>query len=174
MNAETSAWGRAIIALGASDSKAGIASREEVRNRQAEREEPKPPLQERVAKGRMSTAEVREHGKLRDLSETHPRPADRSAGPLPDDEWTTPPESVPGSSSDKQRQILGILFAGAGIRDRDDRINATRSMLGKPDLTSSKDLSYAQAEDLIAQLRNLITEQEKEGGHADAAAQAAD
>jgi hypothetical protein len=39
-NAETSAWGRAIIAVGASDSKRGIASREEVRNRQAEREEP--------------------------------------------------------------------------------------------------------------------------------------
>jgi hypothetical protein len=40
MNAETSAWGRAIIAVGASDSKRGIASREEVRNRQAERDEP--------------------------------------------------------------------------------------------------------------------------------------
>jgi len=37
MNAETSAWGRAIIALGASDARQGIASREEVRNRQAER-----------------------------------------------------------------------------------------------------------------------------------------
>jgi hypothetical protein len=38
-NAETSAWGRAIVAVGASDSKRGIASREEVRNRQAERDE---------------------------------------------------------------------------------------------------------------------------------------
>ena len=37
-NAETSAWGRAIIAVGASDSKRGIASREEVRNRQSERD----------------------------------------------------------------------------------------------------------------------------------------
>ena len=36
-NAETSAWGRAIIAVGASDAKRGIASREEVRNRRAER-----------------------------------------------------------------------------------------------------------------------------------------
>jgi hypothetical protein len=46
MNAETSAWGRAIIAVLASDSKRGIASREEVRNRGAEAEpaapEPKP------------------------------------------------------------------------------------------------------------------------------------
>src|SRR5581483_7603842 len=33
-------WGRAIIAALASDSKRGVASREEVRNRQAERDEP--------------------------------------------------------------------------------------------------------------------------------------
>ena len=39
MNAETSAWGRAIIAVGASTSKK-IASANEVRNRSAEREEP--------------------------------------------------------------------------------------------------------------------------------------
>jgi len=36
-NAETSAWGRAIIAVGAADASKGIGSREEVRNR---REEP--------------------------------------------------------------------------------------------------------------------------------------
>src|SRR5215469_10605889 len=38
-NAETSAWGRAIIAVLAADAKRGIASREEVRNRQAERDD---------------------------------------------------------------------------------------------------------------------------------------
>lgn len=37
-NAETSAWGRAIMAALAADSRKGIASAEEVRNRQAERE----------------------------------------------------------------------------------------------------------------------------------------
>ena len=37
-NAETSAWGRAIVAALAADTKKGIASQEEVRNRQAERE----------------------------------------------------------------------------------------------------------------------------------------
>jgi hypothetical protein len=43
MNAETSAWGRAIVAALASDSKRGVSSREEVRNRVAEREdEPSP------------------------------------------------------------------------------------------------------------------------------------
>jgi hypothetical protein len=42
MNAETSAWGRAIIAVGAADARRGVASREEVRNRAAERDEPEP------------------------------------------------------------------------------------------------------------------------------------
>jgi hypothetical protein len=40
MNAETSAWGRAIIAVLAADAKKGIASQQEVRNRRAERDEP--------------------------------------------------------------------------------------------------------------------------------------
>ena len=39
MNAETSAQGRAIVAALASDSKRGVSSREEVRNRRAEQEE---------------------------------------------------------------------------------------------------------------------------------------
>jgi hypothetical protein len=39
MNAETSAWGRAILAVGAADTRKGIASREEVRNRQADRDD---------------------------------------------------------------------------------------------------------------------------------------
>lgn len=43
MNAETSAWGRAIIAALASDSKRGVSSREEVRNRAAERDDPATP-----------------------------------------------------------------------------------------------------------------------------------
>lgn len=37
-NAESSAWGRAIIAVGAADAKKGIASQEDVRNRQSEEE----------------------------------------------------------------------------------------------------------------------------------------
>lgn len=50
-NAETSAWGRAIVAALAADTKKGIASAEEVRNRQAEREQPSdPPPPFKVAK----------------------------------------------------------------------------------------------------------------------------
>ena len=54
MNAETSAWGRAILAVGAADTRKGVASREEVRNRQADREEEwemaeKPPTDAQLA-----------------------------------------------------------------------------------------------------------------------------
>jgi hypothetical protein len=36
MNAETSAWGRAILAIGAADTRKGIASREEVQSRKGD------------------------------------------------------------------------------------------------------------------------------------------
>lgn len=39
MNAETSAWGRAILAVGAADTRKGVASQEEVRNRRADQDE---------------------------------------------------------------------------------------------------------------------------------------
>lgn len=40
-NAETAAWGRAIVAALAADTKTGVASSEEVRNRQAEQSQPR-------------------------------------------------------------------------------------------------------------------------------------
>ena len=39
-NAETSAWGRAIVAVGAADTRKGIASREDVQNRRADQKTP--------------------------------------------------------------------------------------------------------------------------------------
>lgn len=36
MNAETSAWGRAILAVGAADTRKGVASREEVQSRRSD------------------------------------------------------------------------------------------------------------------------------------------
>jgi hypothetical protein len=36
MNAETSAWGRAILAVGAADTRKGVASREEVQSRRGD------------------------------------------------------------------------------------------------------------------------------------------
>lgn len=55
-NAETSAWGRAIMATLAADAKKGIASAEEVRNRSAERQQPQKPTAQDV--GRMAAAKV--------------------------------------------------------------------------------------------------------------------
>ena len=53
MNAETSAWGRAIVAVGAADTSKSVASATEVRNRQAERTPSAPdPLTE--IRGRLS------------------------------------------------------------------------------------------------------------------------
>lgn len=40
MNAETSAWGRAILAVGAASASSGVASKQEVRNRQGGQEKP--------------------------------------------------------------------------------------------------------------------------------------
>jgi hypothetical protein len=49
-NSETAAWGRAILAALAADAKKGVASAEEVRNRQADREAPEPsPLEAKRA-----------------------------------------------------------------------------------------------------------------------------
>src|SRR5215475_3783188 len=42
MNAETSAWGRAIVAALAADAKRGVASKQEARNRAAERDQHPP------------------------------------------------------------------------------------------------------------------------------------
>jgi hypothetical protein len=46
-NAETSAWGRAIVAVGAADAKRGVASADEIRNRQDD--PPSPPTPSRIA-----------------------------------------------------------------------------------------------------------------------------
>jgi hypothetical protein len=165
MNAETSAWGRAIIALGASDSKAGIASREEVRNQQAEREDQEQHRGEEGS-GLMSEREQAHHRRLTADTTRQPKKAERvSAGDpqLTDDPWTGPvaenAEDKPGSITAGQLRELGIAFGKIGISDRQDRLAACMSMLDLPDLESSKDLSYRQAEDLKGQLARLAAEE---------------
>lgn len=76
MNAETSAWGRAIIAVLASDSKAGVASRQEVKARRAERDDGLPTNadgslsrsrttdEQKAAAGVMTSAQQAEHTAL--------------------------------------------------------------------------------------------------------------
>src|SRR5215469_5667447 len=120
MNAETSAWGRAIIAVLAADSRKGIASREEVRNRAAERDS-KPDYDERVAAGRMSRSQAREHAALVRETVSEPRLAERVHGPAPDAaDWETLDET-PGSVTTDQLVRIGKLFDSAGI-PREDRL----------------------------------------------------
>jgi hypothetical protein len=110
-NAETSAWGRAIIACGASDSKRGVASREDVQWRQAERDVPPCPVcgspwadcghrnadgslsrrkttdEEKAAAGVMTAAELKAHNVLA-KPPPNSQPVERlSTGG--DDRWTS-------------------------------------------------------------------------------------
>jgi len=172
-NAETSAWGRAIIAVGASDAKRGIASREEVRNRQAEREDGLPVNkdgslsrsrttdEEKAAAGVPTDAEQRELNKqakpppntqpverLSTTPESDPW-LDGPAGLAPQDD----PEDRPNTSSADQLREMHALFGQLGIKERDQRIKVTRDTLGIDMLHSSKQLSYRQAGDLLLALR---------------------
>jgi hypothetical protein len=168
MNAETSAWGRAIIALGASDSRAGIASREEVRNRQAERDQPASVAlsdAERDAAGMMTKGQRAAHTRMVN-SDRPPRPAGRGPVPAGEDLWDGQPagewqpvaEDSPGSSNSRQWQRLGILYQRAGITERESRLADMRDRTGR-EITSAKDLSYAEAQDAIKALDALVTQE---------------
>ena len=99
MNAETSAWGRAIIAVLASDSKAGVASRQEVKARRGERDDGLPTNrdgslsrsrtsdEEKDAAGNMTSEQWAAHTALQ---KPDPAPGKRPRlTAAADDEWTT-------------------------------------------------------------------------------------
>jgi hypothetical protein len=140
MNAETSAWGRAIIALGAADSRKGIASREEVRNRQ---DEPSPFEAE---------ADAARGGDWRPPANPHTRKADRTRGPLPDDQWTGTPanEDSPGTSNLDQQRRIAIRLGERGLTSRADKLAFCMEAgeTGRP-ITSSKDLSFNEAAKIL-------------------------
>jgi hypothetical protein len=91
MNAETSAWGRAILAALASDSRKGVSSREEVRNRQAENALPRNAdgsvavsrltAAQRTEAGLMTREETAAHNALRRDGEPSAARVMHSAGP---------------------------------------------------------------------------------------------
>ena len=154
-NAETSAWGRAIIAVGASDSKRGIASREEIRNREAEGDADRLIAEARAF--RRKDPEVDEHGaatvaeQTRMITGAEPG-AQRGPVPPAEDAWADktipapsgPPEDQHGSSTADQIRRMQAAFTRMKIGDRDDKIAWLVSRFG-PDIHSSKDLSYRQA-----------------------------
>ncbi len=140
MNAETSAWGRAIIALGAADAKRGIASREEVRNRQDN------PFDDGDQATRGSS--------WKPPANPSTRKANRSSGPLPDDQWTTAPpdgngpEDQPGSSVPDQHRAIAIRCSGKGLTTQPDRIGFCAEIIGRP-IGSTKELSFNEAAKIL-------------------------
>lgn len=65
------------------------------------------------------------------------------------------PEIVVGSSNGKQHQQLGILYAKLGITERDTRLADMTDRVGR-EIGSAKDLSYAEAEQAIRAMRELV------------------
>ena len=167
-NAETSAWGRAIIAVGASDSKRGIASREEVRNqRDATR------LVDEAREMRRKPPEVDEHGAATVAEQTRmmtgPEPGTtRTKADEGNDPWydnpkpladLPNPEDAHGTATADQIRTLQAKFAanGIGIKGsemtrRNEKIAWLVDKFG-PDIHSSKDLSYSQAARALQELR---------------------
>jgi hypothetical protein len=164
MNAETSAWGRAIVAALAADT-SKIASRDEVRNRQAERDgEPRPRSRavtdkQLAGEGRMTRGQAAEHKQLEADTKRQPQRAERvrPRGPDPDsDPWATDapvdgeraqqlrqsipdhePEDKPGSILDGQKRALERLLGMLGVESREDRHDAVALAIGLPALTFS-------------------------------------
>jgi hypothetical protein len=141
MNAETSAWGRALIALGAADSRKGIASREEVRNRQED---------DGASRG----------SDWRPPASPSTRKADRHnasrRGPLPDDQWTTEPrdETVTGTSLPDQQRAIAMTLTRKGITTREGKLAFCSQVTSRP-VASSGELSYLEAEAVLRQAEAL-------------------
>jgi hypothetical protein len=124
MNAETSAWGRAIVAALASDSKRGVASREEARNRAAEREEPtaqSPPAPNGKPQRTRAKVPGPEHERLVQPppdERVNGRPAERTRGPMPDADniWQDiPTEERPGSATPQQVRGIQMTYQKLGF-----------------------------------------------------------
>jgi hypothetical protein len=157
-NAETSAWGRAIIAVGAADAKRGVASRQEValaQDREAER----------IARWqRRADPETDEHGAATAAEQERmtrgPEPgAWRSAGTAENDPWQDEPgqpldppaETAFGSISPQQQTRMFAMFTGLKMREREAQVAFIEKVIGER-VASRKDLSYVQAGNVLEAL----------------------
>lgn len=164
MNAETSAWGRAIVAALASDSKRGVSSREEVRNRRAEQEpEPAPappepqrrpvradPEHERLIHSPPSPTEGPHPGTTRTRNGMGTEWDDKAAGAF--DAASVAPEDVPGSIDGKQRSGIMAALSRLGVKDRDGRLELLASIVGHP-VETTNDLTYSEGAKVHADLQ---------------------
>jgi hypothetical protein len=128
-NAETAAWGRAIVAALAADTRAGIASKQEMRNRQAERDSAQP-----VAGG-----------------EDNPFHAE----PVSEPNGQQQPAKADGKPhAGKVLRQLHILFTNVGIGDRQEKLGACAAILGRP-LESSRDMTDEEIDRVYTKVRQL-------------------
>ena len=168
MNAETSAWGRAIVAALAADTSKSIASKDEVRNRQAERDQPAAaPLRRPVDARTKERAKTTRTHAARAADGT---PVDVSTGEVLGPGDLTDPEDKPGSIGPGQGRAieaqLGML--GYDSKDRAGRRAEAAALLGLDELPtdpnhpegdprpSMKGLSMTQAADLIRRLQESL------------------
>jgi hypothetical protein len=172
MNAETSAWGRAIVAALAADTRKGIASREEVRNR---REDGLPSNadgslsrrrtsdEEKAAAGVMTAGQQKEHTRLQPGRE--PGRAERLAVVPAEDPWYEP-EHTPGSVTSDVVWRIAAECQRLGVKGRDERLNLMSALTGRT-IASSKELSLAEAQRILADLKERKAEDAAEENPAD-------
>jgi hypothetical protein len=128
MNAETSAWGRALVAAFAADTKKGIATSLDVRTREVERQQQEP--KER--------------------------------------RWPDPGEQL---VSKALLSRLAGLFATLGVAGRDEGLMTIGALIGVQ-VSSTKELTNAQAEQLIEKLGPLAKSEDPAAALAEALRQA--
>jgi hypothetical protein len=100
-------------------------------------------------------------------SDKPPRPADRGPLPVDQDPWTGQPagdwqpvaEDAPGSSNSRQWQRIGILYNQLGITERETRLSDIQDRIPDRKITSTKDLSYVEAQDAIKELEELAKQE---------------
>lgn len=161
-NAETSAWGRALAALGI-ETKRGIASREEVRNRQAERDDGLPANRDgslsrsrttdaqKNAAGVMTDPQQRAHNKLRRDGEPDPQRVEKLSTTPDDDPFYDNGHPAPVRTK-PAGWLLSERFAALGVFDRKERLDQCAEIVGRP-ISSSKELEPGEIAAILEALQ---------------------
>jgi hypothetical protein len=177
MNAETSAWGRAIVAVLASDSKAGMASRQEVKARRMERDDGLPTNrdgslsrsrttdEEKDAAGVMTSAQLAEHTALQPKRAEQGGTVTRLPSTPPDDPWLDQPagslaadlaaslEDRPGTITPQQQRAIMARMGGPTedrAKQRLDRLAEISRIVGRT-VGSTNELSFTEAQRVLAE-----------------------
>ena len=156
MNAETSAQGRAIVAALAADSKKGVASREEVRNRRAERDDSHTPAP---------------------APNGHKAPPQRSAQakgkPVHDGSHETPWDTPMGTSTPAGRTAnIDAHFKRLGVEDAGVQNGYIATLIGHA-VTKRSELAEAEQLQLLDDLAHCRNRQALDRMRAQRAGQAA-